>query len=94
MSQQDIYEQLYNALNTVGKPASFAGYNILYYNAVPISVECMANPYDTDWLHEVEDCNQAEIIVSNDYPIVDKIAQMRYILSLLPQVVQKGLFDE
>ena len=91
---RDIYEQFYNALNTVGKPATFAGYNINYYQATPISVECMANPYDTDWLHEVEDCNQAEIIVPQEFPIVDKLTQMRYILTLLPQVVQKGLFDE
>ena len=44
---------------------------------------------------EIEDTNQAEIITDDDYPIVDKLAQMRYLLTLLPQqAVQKGLFDE
>lgn len=94
---EDIYTQLYNALDRIGKPNYFAGYAIKYHQAEPLpkNKEFAMLPKEEQLavLTEIEDTNQAEIVVDSDYCLVDKISQMWYLLSLLPKVVQRGLFE-
>lgn len=94
---EDIYTQLYNALDRIGKPNYFAGYAIKYHQAEPLpknkQFAMLPKEEQLAVLTEIEDTNQAEIVVDNDYPICDKLQQMWYLLSLLPKVVQRGLFD-
>lgn len=88
---EDIYTAFRNALDTIGHPQTFYGYPILYYDKTYQEdvQDLLLGLLDTS---ELVDTNQAEIVFPDDYPLVDKIAQMRYLISLIPQDVQISLF--
>ena len=88
--QEDIYTAFRNALDTIGAPQVFYGYPIRYYDKTYQEdvKDLLLGLLDTS---ELIDTNQAEIVLEDGYPIVDKIAQMRYLISLIPQDVQLGL---